>query len=63
METKNRYIWLDIIKILACFFVIINHFHGQIFYYAGNTPQVALFDSAIFAICKSAVPLFVMVSG
>ena len=63
MSDKKRVLWLDITKIIACFLVIINHTHRQLFVFAGETASTVLFESFLFAICKCAVPLFVMVSG
>lgn len=63
MSEKRRYIWLDIIKILACFFVIINHSHTRLFDAAGYSLGLVTFDAVFFSICKIAVPLFVMATG
>lgn len=60
---KNRYVWLDFLKIIACFFVIINHSHGLLFSTTDISSSSVLFDSIFFAVCKSAVPLFIMTSG
>lgn len=62
-EKSERFIWLDIVKITACFFVIINHSHSNIFSFGGYNGHTVLFDGICFAICKTAVPLFVMTSG
>ncbi len=63
MHTSKRHLWLDILKITACFLVIINHTHGQLIARAGLTNATALFDSISFGLCKVAVPLFMMTSG
>lgn len=63
MKETKRYVWLDIVKIIACFFVIINHAHAQVFLVVRETAANVIFDSFCFSICKSAVPLFVMTSG
>ena len=60
---KNRYIWLDILKILACFFVIINHSYTLLFSATNLSSFSVLFSSAFLAISKSAVPIFIMTSG
>lgn len=62
MPPSKRYIWLDIAKILACFLVIVNHSHG-LSKHAGVTTTVAIFDAVSFAICKIAVPIFLMSTG
>ncbi|MBR4071302.1 MAG: acyltransferase family protein [Clostridia bacterium] len=63
MGAKQRYIWLDVLKIFACFFVIINHSHGLLFEISGYTQSTVTFDAIFFSICKIAVPLFVMTTG
>lgn len=65
MEKNKRLYWIDILKILACFFVIVNHTG---YYYLWSKGQNlgtigALFYTTGFAICKIAVPLFIMVTG
>ena len=62
MPSSKRYTWLDIAKILACFLVIVNHSHS-LSKFAGVTTTVAIFDAVTFAICKIAVPIFVMTTG
>ena len=62
MPPSKRYTWLDVAKILACFLVIVNHSHG-LSKLAGVTTTVAIFDAVTFAICKIAVPIFVMTTG
>ncbi|MBP3392857.1 MAG: acyltransferase family protein [Clostridia bacterium] len=63
MNEKQRYCWLDIIKIIACFLVIVNHSHGLLFHMAGKTTGTVVFDAFFFTICKIAVPLFIMTTG
>lgn len=60
---KKRYIWLDILKIIACFCVIINHAGGYIFEYWGHNKCTVLFYSFFFSICKIGVPIFLMATG
>ena len=60
---KKRYIWLDILKIIACFCVIINHAGGYIFEYSGHNKCTVLFYSFFFSICKIGVPIFLMTTG
>lgn len=59
---KKRVIWLDIIKIIACFLVIVNHSGLYIFKFT-NTTTSHIFYSINFAFCKLAVPAFIMASG
>ena len=58
----KRTLWLDILKIIACFLVIVNHAGG---YVLGNNPSkiTIIFYCVNFAICKIAVPIFIMVTG
>ena len=62
-KLKNRVIWIDILKIIACFFVIINHSGGYIFEYTSYNKFSVLFYSINFAICKVAVLIFLMITG
>lgn len=53
---------LDILKIIACFLVIVNHTNSRIF--SSIAPSLTWFISiTYFFLCKIAVPIFVMVSG
>ena len=61
MENK-RYVCIDILRILSCFLVIVNHTNSRIF--LNTTPSFTWFLSlTYFFICKVAVPIFVMISG
>lgn len=63
-EVNNkRCIWIDILKITACFCVIINHNGGFLLEYAGNNNYTVLFYSIFFSICKIGVPIFLMITG
>lgn len=53
---------LDILRIVACFLVIVNHTNSDVF--LSMTPSLTWFASlTYFFLCKMAVPLFVMISG
>jgi surface polysaccharide O-acyltransferase-like enzyme len=61
---KEPILYLDIIKIVACFLVIVNHSAGYIFKTASRSDAaITLIYSFIFLASKIAVPLFIMVSG
>lgn len=61
MESKERKAYLDALRILAFAFVVFNHVAGQSMrLYEGVGGAVALF---MLYISKSAIPLFLMVSG
>ena len=65
MKKRTRYYWIDIIKIIACFMVVVNHTGGFIFTFLDNNSffKYNLFYSICFAVSKIGVPLFIMVSG
>ena len=63
-KNKIHYYWLDLIKILACFFVVINHTGGYLLEFAGNNNfGNSLFYMINFVFCKMGVPLFIMITG
>lgn len=64
---KERYIFIDILKILCCFLVIVNHTNSRIF---GNVVSLEdgmsltyLLSMAYFYLSRLAVPIFFMISG
>lgn len=58
----RREVYLDLIKIFACFFVIINHTNSKVFLEISPSPTWYA-SVAYFYISKVAVPLFIMSSG
>lgn len=60
---KEHVIFLDLLRIIACFFVIVNHTNSQIF--LGVTPEHTVWFISVtyFFISKVAVPIFFMISG
>ena len=60
---KKRDVWLDVLRVLAAFLVIVNHTNSRLF--QGSTPETGTwwFSIAWYAFCKVAVPVFIMVSG
>lgn len=62
MEEKRKY-FLDFLRIIACFFVIVNHTNSSIF--LGSTPEIKrwFISLAYFFVSKTAVPIFFMISG
>lgn len=60
---KKREVWLDVLRILAAFLVIVNHTNSDVF--QSVTPENGTWWLSIawYALCKVAVPVFVMVSG
>ena len=63
LVNSKRMMYLDILKIIACFFVIINHSSLSLFNYTGFTKTSVLIYSIAFSMCKTAVPIFIMVTG
>lgn len=62
--TKKRYYWLDILKIVACYLIVVNHTGGYIVEFMGKDSLGAnLFFSIQFVICKIGVPIFIMTTG
>ena len=60
---KNKKIYLEFIRIVACFFVIVNHTVSYVFWDyvpGGKTWCVSVFS---FFLCKFSVPVFLMISG
>jgi len=60
---KKREVWLDVLRILAAFLVIVNHTNSDVF--QSVTPENGTWWLSIawYALCKIAVPVFIMVSG
>lgn len=64
METvKSRETFLDLLRIIACFLVIVNHTNSVIF--LGSSPDSLDWYVSLtyFFISKIAVPIFFMISG
>ena len=57
---KKRYLFFDVLHIVATVFVIYNHTH---WYLNGSGKIFHLFHIAGFNICKIAVPIFIMITG
>ncbi len=59
----SRYGYLDLLRILACFFVIVNHTNSYVFKALTPANPTWYLSIAWYYLSKIAVPLFVMVSG
>lgn len=56
---NNRYLWADVIRSLAIYLVVLNHnFHFQT-----TTTTYTFISVVFFTIIRTAIPLFVMLSG
>lgn len=61
---KQKYVFIEGLRIIACFLVIVNHTNLDIFLYKNPWPNAIWFASlTYFFISKMAVPIFVMISG
>lgn len=64
-NNKKKVIYLECIRIISIFFVVFNHTNQHGFFFFPNTDNVIWYLLSIFfsVLCKSAVPLFFMISG
>lgn len=62
---KKKYIYLELVRIISIFFVVFNHTNQHGFFFFPNTDSIIWYLISIFfsVLCKSAVPLFFMISG
>ena len=66
MEKKEKRIYFEVMRIVACFFVIFNHTSvNGYFLFSTREPGSAHFWIELFVsvFCKFAVPLFLAISG
>lgn len=66
IENKRREIYLDILRIIACLMVIFNHSNerGFLRYISDDMETISWWINLFFStMCKSAVPIFFMISG
>ncbi len=62
MKNKNLDIYFDILRIIACFLVIVNHTNSSVL--LSEKPSLIWFVSlTYFFVCKIAVPIYFMISG
>jgi len=60
---KKRESWLDALRIISAFLVIVNHTNSEIFQASAPEHATWWLSVAWYYLCKIAVPVFVMVSG
>lgn len=60
-KIKGNILYIDILRIIACLMVIINHTHGIIL--ENSTSTNSIFYCIGFSICKIGVPIFLMITG
>lgn len=66
METpkqKEQYLFIDILRIIACFFVIVNHSVDKVIYLRDPSDIMWWVSMAWFFLSKFAVPIFLMITG
>lgn len=63
MQTTKRELYYDIIRIVACLLVILNHTIGVFDKFNVIALSKWVVADLLFFICKTAVPLFLMLSG
>lgn len=62
MKNRNLDIYFDILRIIACFLVIVNHTNSSVL--LSEKPSLIWFVSlTYFFVCKIAVPIYFMISG
>lgn len=62
-QTKQRETWLDVLRILAAFLVIVNHTNSKLFQSSDPSALQWWVSVLCYYLSKTAVPLFVMISG
>ncbi|MBQ5649328.1 MAG: acyltransferase family protein, partial [Clostridia bacterium] len=63
MADKSRECFLDILRIIACFCVIVNHTNSDVFLNTAPGSITWFVSLAYFFVSKIAVPVFFMISG
>lgn len=58
---NKKIIYLEILRLIACFFVIVNHTHGLML--SSNSLINTIIYCIDFSLCKIAVPIFFMITG
>lgn len=62
-KTKREYTYIDVLRIIACFFVVFNHTAGFHYYLTEAYNPSIWFHICLSAFTKMAVPIFFMISG
>lgn len=62
ITNKPRYNFIDVLRVIACFLVIVNHTNSWIFLWMSPSPTWYA-SVTYFYISKVAVPIFIMISG
>ena len=60
----DREAWIDVLRVISCFAVILIHTSGQTYHQFSSIPNAEWwFANVLNGSCRCAVPLFVMISG
>ena len=66
-ENKNKELFIELLRIFACFLVILYHSRYQIYNSVSDGAELSLFNrlclNASFVIGRLAVPIFFIISG
>ncbi len=60
-EIKHNLKWVDLLRVFACFFVVLAHACDP--FVAGSDPDAFLAGAVYGTLCRVSVPLFMMISG
>lgn len=60
---QNRKVYLEAIRVIAVILVIFNHTDGFVYYMATENIITYLFSLSMSVLCRTAVPLFFMITG
>ncbi|MDD3410383.1 MAG: acyltransferase [Eubacteriales bacterium] len=62
-NTSKHYAYMDFLRVLACFLVIVNHTNSRVFQHSTPEELTWFCSMAWYYVCKVAVPLFLMITG
>ena len=62
-QSRTKYAFLDLLRVIACFLVIVNHTNSTIFLSTTPADPNWFLSVIYFFVSKIAVPLFLMISG
>lgn len=60
---KPHYVYMDFLRVLACFLVIVNHTNSYVFQSADPNGLTWYLSMAYHCFCRMAVPIFLIISG
>ena len=62
-QKNQKTAYLELLRIIACFFVIVNHTNSGVFLSQTPDHKVWWISLTYFFMCKTAVPVFLMITG